>query len=573
MKLNRITANNVFGIKHVDVNLKAPVAVFAGPNGNGKSSLAQAVRMALAGKPSRVALKKDYDKLVLEGQKKGSVVVGTAEGNAEFHLPAGKHTGGIEGDAIQHVLDPSLFASMDEKARRRFLFELVGLKVGTDEVRKRLAQRNCDAQKIEAVLPLLRSGFPEAHEEAKRRATECRGEWKGITGETYGAQKADGWTAPAVALSPEETKEREKELVDSLDAADAVAAGIEQQTAVIGELNANEAAYKRDQAEINGLKQRAANLGRATDALNAANLQLLEQNGRVAKLRAAAGEGPQQDPVPCPHCGGALHIADGAVVAHQQVEFDAEAAAMLPAQEQALQMLERAVGNRQRDLDDAKNAQIALDSRTPLPEVTQGDMEAAKGKLDAMKGSKAELERTIAEVRAELMATQQAEAKTKAAAAAHANVVAWAAIADAFAPDGIPGDMLADALVPINSRLNQSAERSGWAPARIAPDMALTLGGRDHALLSESEQWRANAMFAEAVAHISDLRLLVLDRMDCLDVAGRGQFIDWMYALIDAGEIDTALVFATMKNVPDLQDMDCFWIENGAIAGKSVKAA
>lgn len=48
---------------------------FAGPNGAGKTSIAQALRLALVAEPSRVALKKDYDKLITEGAADAQISV------------------------------------------------------------------------------------------------------------------------------------------------------------------------------------------------------------------------------------------------------------------------------------------------------------------------------------------------------------------------------------------------------------------------------------------------------------------------------------------------------------------
>lgn len=146
-------------------------------------------------------------------------------------------------------------------------------------------------------------------------------------------------------------------------------------------------------------------------------------------------------------------------------------------------------------------------------------------------------------------------------------MVAWDGIAAALGPDGIPAEMLAEALGPINARLAQSALDADWPAVVIGADMSLTYGGRARSLCSESEQWRCDAMVAEAVAHLSCARLLVLDRFDVLDQAGRGQLIGWLDALATAGEIDTALVFGTLKSVPANLPDTCaaHWIERGVL--------
>jgi len=50
MKITRIQAQNVLGLQDVDARLPTPVALFAGRNGSGKSSIQEAVRMAITQK-------------------------------------------------------------------------------------------------------------------------------------------------------------------------------------------------------------------------------------------------------------------------------------------------------------------------------------------------------------------------------------------------------------------------------------------------------------------------------------------------------------------------------------------
>lgn len=51
-----------------------------------------------------------------------------------------------------------------------------------------------------------------------------------------------------------------------------------------------------------------------------------------------------------------------------------------------------------------------------------------------------------------------------------------------------------------------------WFRVGIEADMTITAGpGRTYALLSESEKRRADAMVAEAITHLTGLRLLVDD--------------------------------------------------------------
>jgi hypothetical protein len=204
-------------------------------------------------------------------------------------------------------------------------------------------------------------------------------------------------------------------------------------------------------------------------------------------------------------------------------------------------------------------------------------------------GEVAEVEQMIATAKADRQRTENerlnivaattaraaAAAKTKQALGHHDDVMAWTKVADALAPDGIPAEMLLDALAPVNAALEQAAIDTEWMQVVIAPDMEITAKGRPYQLLSESEQWRTDAMIAQVVAELSGLRILMLDRIDVLDLPGRVQLLEWVDSLAFNDVIDTALLFGTLKALPEgLADtITAYWVEGGIIAGAAHQAA
>ena len=164
-------------------------------------------------------------------------------------------------------------------------------------------------------------------------------------------------------------------------------------------------------------------------------------------------------------------------------------------------------------------------------------------------------------------AADQAKQKTADAARHHADVEAWESIADALSPNGIPAELLSEALTPMNDALAGHAESARWPRVAIESEMEITADGRAYGLLSESEQWRCDAMLAAAIAQLSDVRLLVLDRFDVLDVASRGDLVIWLDDLAVAGDIDTALIFGTLKTLPSNlpSTIDAHWLHAGRV--------
>jgi ATPase involved in DNA repair len=575
MKITAIQTSNFLGARAVDVKLTKPVALFAGKNGSGKSSLQEAVRMALTGESVRVGLKKDYAALVSEGQETGFVEVDAEDWKFSAILPAGK---GMHSDlpALPYVLDAQRFARLDPNDRRAFLFGLMGLKTDGPAVRERLLAKGCDAAKIEAVAPFLRAGFDAAQKEAQGKARECKASWKTITGgETYGSTKAATWRAPK---SESKTADLEQARADLA----AVDAELEAETTRLGELHGRAKQKAAQQAKLEGLRQQAGMYARIADKLQRDEESLKELEAKVEETHAKAGMKPAQNtaPHPCPHCGGMLLIHEGRVVEwHEETlpHYDAEAAAALPEYERALTLMQNAVANGKRDLvaaDTAARTLAELEDEAGEPADEATDIAALEQRIAAIKHHRGNHQAAIRLMEETERRAAEADEKTVRAAALHLDVQAWEAIADAMAPDGIPGDMLAEALEPINERLTMSSNTSEWLRIGIEADMTVSAEGRPYALLSESEKWRADAMIAEAIAHLSGVRLLVLDRFDVLDMRGREDLLVWLDEIAAAGEIDTALIFGTLKALPAglPETVQAFWIEGGVV-GQMKEAA
>ena len=95
--------------------------------------------------------------------------------------------------------------------------------------------------------------------------------------------------------------------------------------------------------------------------------------------------------------------------------------------------------------------------------------------------------------------------------------------------------------------------------------MAITFGQHSYRLISKSQQWRVDAMIAEAISHLSGMRMLLLDGFDILEQQARGELLGWLDVLAENAEIDTALVFGTLKEPPKglPESIGVHWLENG----------
>ncbi|WP_241353990.1 AAA family ATPase [Pseudomonas aeruginosa] len=580
MRITKLEITNFQGLRHAALDVSAPVLLVAGHNGAGKSSLLDAIAMAFNGQPRRVSLKKDMAQLVTEGAKKGEARVEWLDAAYEVQvcgvaLPTGKGSALTDSPFLAYVLDASLFASLDAKERRRVLFDLSGASTSPNQIAERLVAKGHAAALVEKVKPLLRSGFPAAVEQAKAYASEARGAWKAVTGENYGSDKANGW---------------EPELLATVVTEDQVAeAGKNLQLLEDDLAEAQQAlgASKQARQAADGRAQRIAKLRELVDLEPRRRNKLTtdEQNQDewsekvMAAELASSGSVPHQ-PLTCPHCQGAVDLQAGTLVVHQPPEqiADAEAARRLPEYREYLASAQRAVANSQRDLDECLAAaeQIkALEAESveaPSAEAIANGEQAINELRQARDASRAKL----VALQEALEAATQREASIAKAQAAHQDVVAWTGMADALSPAGIPAEILADAIGPVNELLHRLSGTAGWSPVQISADIDVTFGGRLYGLLSESERWRCDTTIALAIATISGLRLALLDRFDVLDVPARTQQAMKLFqSLAAGGEIDTLIVAGTLKEpmAKTPEWLQAVWIDAGQLTDQQHQAA
>ncbi|CAB3730493.1 recombinase RecF [Paraburkholderia rhynchosiae] len=582
MKINHIVATNFIGASSIDVSIETPVAVFAGNNGAGKSSLCEGISAALTGDVSRVALKKEYGDLVTTGKKKAEVVVSTDHGEASIAMPDGKHVGlPLHAEALPFVLRPSLFSSMKDTERRTFLFGLTGITLNGATVKEQLIQRECISAKVDTVLPMLRSGFPAACEFAKDKAKEAKGSWKAIAGEQWGKDKSEGWEAEIPDFDAKRLTALSEQLVT-------VDARIEEHSRTLGSLQAKHAAYTKHTASAENNAVKAKELTRYTEKLAFDEAELVKAEAALLEAQQRAGTAPREGLVhdlargvdyllsfeevdPATEQDEAARAALAAYEKQygkvKQEGGDAEARAALPALIQARDLMKRSVDNDKRALDEAKTAAAALELSADVEKVTDEDIAAVNRSLEAARQQRKTLADEQQKIRNQKMAADAAVETTKKAAAHHADVIEWLAIADQLAPDGIPGEMLANALKPINAHLAEYSRSTGWPSVEIGADMTIRYGKHLYSLCSESEKWRADAMIAVAIAVLSELKFVLLDRMDVLQISARGDLLAWLDELADLGDLDSALAFGTLKQLPTglAPTTSAFWIESGSL--------
>lgn len=555
MRITSVNVTNFLGIAHLAIKTDARAVLICGPNGSGKSTVQDAIRFALTGAPPRgIRTKANYRDMVRDGSADGSVALGVdGKGFTRSARTGELIAGGLAKmpDALPYVLDAQRFASLGLTERRQFLFGLSGVQVDHDSIAAELVERGCGKEYVDQIKTILRAGFDGAAKLADQRATESRGAWKQITGETYGAVKAETWAPKTTTTEAPDAK--------AITAAEAS----------VNELRAKLNAINQD---IGAAQHQAAAAARMTPPDKVAEWRERKAVGEreLVKARAELQTVMASDPGsangfigPCPCCGERIAFTgqefvrapEKTIAPKQFVERRAAAEKRITEVEAGITKLAASIA--QAEAEAALNSEPAANIEALRTQRANADAELARASndLDAMRLASG--------------AAAKAEQDREQAAKRHHDVKQWVQLAELLSPDGLPAERLAKALAPFNDRMRRTAELTGWPQVAIANDIEITIGGRFYALCSESERWRADLAVADAIATVSGLRLLLLDRMDVLDAqANRGTFLfDWLDAVRD--DYDTIIVSATLKQPPEIEGVHVVWMGDNTTAAKA----
>jgi len=204
MKLNYLHIVGFQGLHILSIEEPLPVVLVTGPNACGKSSVRDAVQFALDGSSGRCGKIKDYATHLLNDKTERKNALVTLQLDAiEYQRKVATGEFMTENQPDFPAIMPWLIGTeklsrSDHKTMQHVITAASGVKVSGTIIRDRLLDLGVDKACVEHIGPFLRAGFAAGLKETKLRLTGVRGEWKGITGETFGVEKADGWRPRSV---------------------------------------------------------------------------------------------------------------------------------------------------------------------------------------------------------------------------------------------------------------------------------------------------------------------------------------------------------------------------------------
>lgn len=565
MKIHRISIKNFAGVRALELSPRAGLLI-CGPNGAGKSSILDGLRAALTGDVARVKLKKEWREMISHGEKIGTVIVDHDGGRSAVTLQTGKHeTDGSLPLELPVLLDANRFARMSDLERRAFIFALMELKATPTAIVDRMVKNHgADPALCKQVQPLLNSGFDAALAHAKEEVSQARGAWRAIAGEAYGTEKAKGWApAPVESPSPEEIAALGVVVIDADEAAQRLA----------GEIGALEERTRQYEAQIERIKklnQEAEELPHARTRLERAQGELEIWSKRLEELPPEPGAVDLRPPMACPDCGSLLTLRDGGLHQHSPAKADDDETATKRQQwKKCIDLQKSTIANAERAILAAERAKVEL---TDLVRVEPASGEAIQAQREAMNEARATARKAreaLERAKAQRVNAENVAGLAPRAAEQHELAQRWETIAQALAPDGVRTAIVAEALDPLNAAIARNAAAAYWPVPQIGADMEIRVGSNSlrYSLLSESEQWRVDALITASIAELSGVGLFALDRMDVLDLKARGDLLFWLSDVITEGRIQQVIVAGTLKSKPaELPEhFEAAWIDREEI--------
>lgn len=554
---------NVLGVQNAEFDLKG-ITLIGGRNGEGKSSLLQAVAAAALADPSirSLAQKAQRPQAVREGADLGVALLDWGTGSQRVVWP----TGAVESTGQPYPggfgsplgIGAREWSSQESKTRATEFALRAKATPTVDDIRAFLEAQDGSPAQAEALWTRIDlSGWDAVLKAAQEAATKLKGAWENVAGVAFGPLKSKGWR-PAILL-PDETYTVEA-VTEDLDKAREA----RETLIAAGAVETHRLSLLKDQAANLSVLQATEKDQRAILAERRAAQDRLTKNS--ASLLAASDYA-----IACPHCQKGLDVIVPAGKGPAQLR--ASPKPVLTAEEARKRREESASVSKA-----ALDAQAAIDEiEAALSDQVERVSAAAQAASEVRRIEKAIAESSIdggalSQARELVARLEERLLAVKAMLEADGIYSQWAKMQPALKAlhpeDGVRAVVAARALTAWNEIMASIATEAGLPPVALTESMELTLNGRRFALLSESEKWRANFIMTLAIAKAEGAKLLLVDRLDVLVADLRATVLKALRAAGIPAVVAMSVPDKSPERLPHLSKAgfgSVHWIEQGIV--------
>jgi hypothetical protein len=556
---------NFRGAIHVDLSLD-PIALVAGLNEAGKSSVCQAVAAALSRTPlpflrpgrldSAVITKSDAPSIVTDGAERGGVLLRTDAGTVQIGWPKlGVDTDGEPPLASKVAAGLATPLELEAQECAKFWAVVLKTKPTQDQFIKAVTESGLNYEanhdgynKVWDEVEV--QGFDAVYKSYKDKATSLKGAWEQATGERYGEKKAENYVP---AGWHDDLKDETQEGIDERHAK----AKQEVETAI--------ATAAVSDSELDNLSRDAAHLEDIEKQLAKAQREAAQQETVVNGLRQAveaAEHGGQ--PFVCDHCGGVNLVEwlpDGPhVSATEKSEAD-------------LAEQTNEITKAKAKLHSGETALTGIRSRVSAHNAECLRYAQAGEKLKAAQERKGDPDKL--NVARDILSSTEREKKAfetkKLADQLAGRIHILVTLVELLSPAGLRSDVLGTKLTEFNSFLAGLCGVAGYQRVVLTEELQATWEGRPYFLLAESARWKCRAIIQIAVALRDGSPAVVIDGADIMDQAGKNGLLKLLIELVKKHPLKAlvAMTVSKRETVPDLAKAkvgNTYWLEKGKVA-------
>lgn len=623
MKIEKIELQNFKCFKNLSLQLDRPINFVFGKNASGKSTISEALSLALTGRVNGFSLNWK-DRVELSGNGTDFKITVDLEGNRIIHraelrdctpkpdtisrrLNASK-------EMLSSLFDSSHFLSLHPDEKKRLIFDLLDLKVTRSNIKKKLKswlkERPGILEKyqvnpeedllkvLEKVPDSLEEGYKEAFDERRITKRELK-------------KLAPIEDLPEVSEDTlKDEIERLKDELLTLNQRLGERRGIKryEREQIEAEIKEIRAELERVEDEIQGFKpgkasQRLSELQKKRDEKEKDAGALISEidstiekirevrfkkdsEGRIiSKLRDFDGNCPLfETPIRCKTkevISAAVELKQKEASYEKQIKDllkkEEELRSEYKAREEELRRIDQEISELEESISaNQKNLKLRDELNERLKTLKNRLTECREDdpSEDEIKHRIKEIEAQLEEKKALLLRLEQNEKKKVLLHKLNTLEV----LVQAFSPKGIMEDLLSKATESLNATLTEAMKRltGGRYSLEMSINDDLDIHLIDHhrgtktsiKYASASERFRAGVVIQYVLSSLTGLRFMLIDGVDILDQENKGFFFNFIKEVKD--EFDTILAFCTIGKYPprnpNLSDIDFWIIEDGKIA-------
>lgn len=556
----------VLGVDFAEIDL-SKIALIAGHNASGKSSVVEATRAALTRDPMirGITKKAAGDSVVKRGATKGSVALGDGENWVRVAWPAAsvEEKGPDVPRSSRVAAGVETISGMTVKERQAFLHALLRAEPDEEMFVAALTQNGIAEDGAKKAWALLQEkGWDVFHGLRVEAGRRLKGQWEEVTVENYGVNKASAWTPTGYDPTRADLGED-----DWLNLIAKIRAEVE---AEVGRAAVGAAVWE----------QRHASASKAP----VLRLQLEGATGRHAdhekRLQALATARQNLAPLPgdvatCPHCQKAIvpRVKDP----RTGIWLVDKGPETLPSNTN-LRELQQQHGSIEQEIQTQRaGLQAALIEVNRLKQecaaaatdevwISENEAPADDGEGEALIAARERL-------RQEQVAHAAWKAKTRAAEIGK-SIEANAVLIAALAPDGLRRKRASEVIGTwVRECVDPVCKAWDMAPISFDENMAILCDGAPYSLLAESEKYRVDAALQIATALQDGSYAIVLDRADVLLPSLRNKMFSILAGLDRPAMV--AMAARDRDKVPQLADHGIgvsYWMASGTATEIGAKA-